>query len=262
MKPAVLLALLVTSLAAQPRISCTITPNPCPMGSNITMTFESTLSAQSLSGCGANAIISGSPTGPLSWGCTASLVSAPVFGPGSPQSFTIPTVTAAGQLAPGHYWIRVPWRTTAPLVVQPDAFFPFRIDPVGGGGGPVLSATGAPTRGQYLVLGVDDPASAGSFYQLAVSLTTNSGVPAAGGVHVALDPDPLMFLSFPSPNPVIFPDFIGFLDPTGSASPLFTPRVWIPNVQSIRGMGLAVQGAVTAPTGAVVLTNGLTFSIQ
>ncbi|NRA96669.1 MAG: hypothetical protein HRU14_10730 [Planctomycetes bacterium] len=261
MKPVVVAALLAASLAAQPRISATITPNPCPVGTPIFVTLEATQSAQSLSGCGGNAIISGSPLGPLAWGCTLSLTSAPVLGPGNPQTFSLPTSSGGTPISPGHYWVRVPWRTIAPLVVQPVAFFPFRIDPVAGGGGPVLSSTGPATRGQFLVLAINAPANAGGFYQLAISLTTNVGVPAVGGVHIALDPDPFLFLSFPSPNPQLFPDFIGFLDPSGASS-FFNPRFLIPNYQSIRGLPLAVQGAVTAPSGAAFLTNGLTFSIQ
>jgi hypothetical protein len=149
----------------------------------------------------------------------------------------------------------------SPLVVQTDAYFAFRIDPATGYGGPILAATGLPTRGQYLSLSLSDTNQVGAFYQLALSLTTNVGIAAGSGVHVALDPGPFLSLTYPNADPTLFPDFLGFLDPSGTSS-FFSPAVYIPNYTSIRGLPLAIQGAVTAPSGAVTLTNCMTFSIQ
>ncbi len=259
MKTLCFAVLLALTAAAQPRISATITPNPCPVGVNPTIRLEATVNAQSLSSCGTNAIIAGSPGGPLAWACTFPLTMAPVIGPGTPQSAVVPL--AGVTLTPGHYWMRVPWRTISPLVVQPVAYFAFRVDPANSYGGPVLSATGLPTRGQYLSLALNDTNQPGAFYQLALSLTTNVGIPAGPSVHVALDPDPFLSLTYPNADPILFPDFLGFLDPSGGSS-FFNPAAYIPNYTNLRGLPLAIQGAVTAPSGVVTLTNCLTLSIQ
>ena len=88
---------------------------------------------------------------------------------------------------------------------------------------------------------------------LAASLTTNTGLNLSPTEHLALDQDFLFYLSFPAPNPFLFTHFQGTLNVKGE----LVGAIQIPNVSTLQGAQIAVQGVVIDKNG-LTLSNGIT----
>ena len=98
----------------------------------------------------------------------------------------------------------------------------------------------------------------GQPYAVALSFTSNSGIPIPGG-HVALDNDALFALSLTA-NPNLFLNFSGLLDSIGST---FQPiHILIPAVAGVLVVPIRAQAVVVGPLGELTLSNCLTINIH
>ena len=243
---ALALAFGVAGLQAQ-EATFIFTPDAAPPG--VTRTIQVTAPPQSgidyiAIGCQLNQVWSGGPNG----------TSIPVFGPICavipiplpPCGTASATWTPPAALAPGTWWMRF-------IYLLPGTFqavtkwVDFRIDSPPE---PTLTAP-QPVTGQPWTLSLSHPTAPGAAYIAAASLTTDTGLVAAPGSILTLDPDVLFLASFPNPLPGLFTNFQGNLDGVGSA----TLTVNIPNVPGINCIGLHVQAFVIGGGTPGVLSN-------
>lgn len=214
----------------------------------VRMTNGSTQPAVLSSGCGYNAVISGSPTGPIAFQpfiCPLILITIAPCG-----SRTLNLNLPVG-LAPGPYYVRVDYSLggTGPLIQE---FMPFEI---GGGTAPVLSSTSLPQLGTTWQAGINAPSLPSALYFTAASFSANVGIPLPPSNFIALDFDLLFQLSFPTPDPLLFQNFQGVLDASGQ-SPL-PIGVNIPNAPALLWQGIILQAALLDFLGNVSTTNPL-----
>jgi hypothetical protein len=256
MRPIVLLALLANALPSQGLVSGQVSTNPVMPGQTVTFTVTNA-SSQSLnlgSGCAYAAVRQGLPSGPIVYNpiCTTILVNLPPCG-----TVTTPYTPAAG-LAPGLYWFQVRYLTGPSSVAGANImneYFPFHVlDPTQ----PVLFEVAPARVGQDLILGLSAPAQPGGVYVAAASYTSNVGFAAGPTQYVGLDLDWLFALSFPAPDPFLFSNFQGGIDPFGNAPPIV---VHVPNLPALVCKPLHVQVAVLGSTGPFVLSNPMNFAI-
>ena len=241
-------------------LSATISPNPAPQGSPITITYEASTMVYLSNGCGLTSVHQGSPAGPAVYTpfiCTLQII---LLGPGLPASVQWQGLDNSGNpVAPGTYYVRVVAYVNGTGAQLPPSYFPVRIDPPPPTPvGPILNMVGAPTRGQTLQLTINDPAEPFGTYFLAASLTTNQGLTISPTQHLALDQDILWNLSYPNPHPALFLNTLGTLDFYGYTA---APNVFIPNLANLQGWPIAFHAVVIGSTG-LKLTNPDTGSIQ
>lgn len=252
MRSFLVVVLAALPLTAQGLVSGYVSVNPVAPGqaTAFTVTNAGSVNITLGSGCAYATVRQGLPTGPITFMplCTSISLNIPPCGTAT-TSFT----PAAG-LAPGLYWFEVRYATLLGANLNRE-YFPFHVlDPAQ----PVLFPVTQARVGQDLILGLTAPNQAGGVYVAAASYTSNLGFAAGPTQYVAIDYDWLFGLSFPSPDPFLFSNFQGAIDPFGSAPPII---VHIPALPALVCKPLHVQVAVLGGTGAFVLSNPLNFSI-
>lgn len=246
----------LAAAAGAQNVCAIVSPNVVPPGvaTPLTVTVQDATGAgyQYAANCVTTSIHTGSPTGPavplfLSI-CGTTFVTVAPYGSAS-KTYNLPATLAAG-----HYFVRIRYRLvgTTTLILE---YVPFQVAPAGD---PLLTATTIAQVGQTLSMNLAAPAFPGEIYVAAASLTTNTGIPAGPGVQVALDADPVFFLSFPVPLAGVFTNFQNVLDPAGNASGI---NVTFPNDPLLAYLPFHVQAAVVPAAGSPVLTNCLNFCI-
>ena len=98
--------------------------------------------------------------------------------------------------------------------------------------------------------------SAAASWKLALSGSTNTGIPFAPGVFVSLDPDAIFNLTFPVPDPNFFVAFQGTVSPGGIVfAALVVPPLFI------GCFPINAQAGVIDAGGNVMLSNVQSFTI-
>jgi len=247
------LVLLVGGLAGAQFLAAEVSPNPVAAGQPIQIKIEATTNSDILPGCGFAAIHQGSPAGKIVYQpfiCPSIRI---VVGPGSSYTAKWNALVNNQPLTPGDYFVQLLWRPVNNPGSAWSHWVPFRVDPVSGPTAPVLSTTTATQRGQQLLVKLASPTQVNAGAFLAASLTTNNGLTLSPTQHLALDMDFLFYLSFPAPNPFLFTNFQGTLNVKGE----LVGAIQIPNIASLQGAQIAVQGAVIDKNG-LALSNGIT----
>lgn len=263
-KVVVLLSLFALPLRAQ-LLDVTVTPNPAPMGTPITLSVLASLPNQfTLGGCLVTEIRQGTPTGPTVrfFPCTFLGVAIPQCGPGAvPRTLSWNQTGAgafAGQVPPGDYYFSLSVTnglfgpvTQQSISVRIDATPPL----------PSLVQTMPATVGGIAFFQLTAAARPFDGYLTALSLSTNTGFQIPGGPFIGLDYDPLFELSFTGQLPTLLVDFTGSLDGAGQAS---TIAIVLPNDPIIQCLPLFMQSVVFPITTALPLeaTNVASFFIQ
>jgi len=247
------LILLVCGLGAAQFVSAEVSPNPVAAGQPIAIKIEATTPSDIMPGCGFAAIHAGSPAGPIVYQpfiCPSLRI---LVGPGGSYTAKWNALVNNQPLTPGDYYVQILWRPVSNPGKAWSHWVPFRVDPVSGPTLPVLSTTTAAQRGQTLLVKLSSPSQVSASAILAASLTTNTGLNLSPSQHLALDLDFLFYLSFPVPNPFLFTNFQGVLNVKGE----LVGAIQIPNVPTLQGAQIAVQGVVIDKNG-VTLSNGIT----
>lgn len=242
------LLLLVSSLGAQ-GVSVVLSPAVVPVGGtlSIAVTEANGVTLTFPSSCNFEGIVQGSPSGPIVDGPFCLLVLTNL----GPCQTSTSSWGLAPNIGPGLYYVRVSYYD--PSSSFRSEYFPFHI----GLNEPRLTSTVPARIGQSLPLSLFSPSVPSAYYAAAASFTTNTGFQALPNLFVSLDPDFLFFLSFPTPDPLLFTNFQGFLDLTGSAQ----LSVEIPNLPALLCKPLHVQAVVQSPLGAVRASSVQNFSI-
>lgn len=206
---------------------------------------------QLTNGCGYNAVVAGTPTGPVVF---APLICPLILIQIQPCGSRNTNFTAPASLTPGVYYLRIDYRIPPATNVISESF-PFSVQAAGA---PLLAATTPARIGTSLLCDLSAPAAANGYYLTGASLSTNTGFSAGPGLFLSLDLDFLFALSFPVPDPVLFTNFQNSLSPTGTATGI---GVNIPNIPQLLWKGVALQAAVVDAFGNPALTNALTFTL-
>lgn len=251
---ATVLFLLLAGLTRAQSLSVTVSPNPAPPGASITVTARDAtgLGLFTPFGCLLSAVRSGTPSGPIvaQFPCTFLPGAIPPCGSATPRT----GVWNSGAAAPGLYWFEIQ-HSVGMFGATTSEFHSVVIE--GASPVPVLSASGAATWGNPFPMSLLAPPHAGEVFFVALSLSTNTGIPLGGGQLVTLDPDALFFLTFPSPVPGLFTNFQGVLDASGSAGAILI------NFPSSSGcLPFRAQAAMVDGVGAVTLSNDLHITVQ
>jgi hypothetical protein len=253
---------LATQFAAAQQLTVTVSPNPAPLGAPITVTAQAAVpNLYTPFGCLVGEIRSGSPAGPTVrlYGCTFLGVAIPLYGSATSRTFTWDQLINPGatQAPPGVYWF--PISHTPGLFGSPTTTEWFSVtisDPANPN--PSLAAVNAPLFGQTFDMSLTaGSAHAGAAYGVALSFTSNVGIPFTGGV-ASLDPDALFSLSL-TQDPVFFANFSGVLDQAGGN--LLPIQIHIPALAGVLVVPIHAQAALFTP-GGVLLSNGLTIHIH
>jgi hypothetical protein len=252
--------LLASAIAAQ-QLSVTVSPNPAPPGSSITIQAKAAFGTlYTPNGCLVTGVTQGTPTGPTVAFSFCTLV--PVLIPlctstAAPRTYTWnQAVSGGGFAAPGDYFFHIQ-HSPAPFGAVTTETFGVRIQAPGAG--PTLAAPVAPTWGSFFTLNIAAPANPGDLYALALAGSTNFGIPTVQGPFIWLDFDLLFQLTVPPAIPA-FSTFLGALDASGAAPGLgfFIP----PAPPGISCLPLHAQAAVLDASGNLFLTNGLSLTIK
>ncbi len=227
-------------------VAATTSPDPAPNGGVVTLTIKAGAGAINLpNSAGYWAVHMDTPTGPIVPGNMSLpvIVTVPAFGTYTTQ-WQAPLLLTS---APATFFIEVrAWN--ANYSAQTTDFFPVTVNQPEA----VLFELYPALQGQPWQLALGAPTHPAAPYIAAISMTTNTGITAPGGAHIALDADPLFALSFPQPMPGLFIGMQGVLDFMGASPPIVT---LIPIVPALASMPLHIQAAVLDPvTGGIVLT--------
>jgi hypothetical protein len=242
----------VASTAWGQALCVTVSPNPAPQGASITISgfAASPNGLYSQASCFVPIIHSGTPNGPVIQALPCAFVPTPIPGCGSaapPRSYTW---TPGPQTAPGLYWFEIDW-VSVPFGAPTAEFHGVTIQ--GTPPGPVLSGAPGATWGTPYFLALSAPAHPGGGYAVALSGSTNTGLPLGPGLFLSLDVDAIFNLTFPTPDPAIFVGFQGALDGNGAASGI---AILIPPL-FFGCVPLHAQAAVIAAAG-IALSNEYT----
>jgi hypothetical protein len=247
----------VASTASGQALCITISPNPAPPATPITISGYAVspngLFSQSV--CFVPIIHSGTPNGPVIQALPCAFVPTAIPGCGSTAPPRTYTWTPGPQIAPGLYWFEIDW-VSAPFGTPTSEFHGVTIQ--GTPPGPVLSgAATTPWAAPYL-LALSAPAHPGEAYAVALSASTNTGLSIAPGLFLSLDVDAVFSLTFPTPDPALFQNFQGVLDAAGVANgiAILVPPLFLGCVP------LHAEAAVISAAGAVALSNEFSFTIQ
>jgi hypothetical protein len=256
-------ALLAASLVSAQQLCVTVSPNPAPQGVPITVTAQAAVPGlYTPFGCLISSVRSGAPNGPQVglFGCTFLSVAIPTYG--SPTSRTgvwNQTILGGGTAAPGVYWFQidhVPGQFGSPTTTE---WYSVTItDPVNPT--PVLAAVNTPNFGSTFEMSLTGDSVRDPFagYGVALSFTTNTGIPYAGGV-ACLDPDALFDLSLAQPAN-LFVNFQGALNYLAvNNAPI---QILIPSIPGILVVPIHAQAVVFPASGGFVLTNDLNIHIH
>jgi len=258
---------IITSLSLAQELCVTISPNPAPVGAPIMITAQAAHTGfYTPLGCLLSDIHIGTPTGTSCalFGCTFLPSAIPLYGsPNFRQATWNQTVLASvipgGMATPGVYYLEIRRQVgnqfNQPYVAE---FFPVTIDNPANPT-PVLSALNTPNYGSTFQMGLSAGIPhGGQPYGVALSFTTNTGIPIPGG-HVSLDNDALLALSLAA-DPSLFLNFSGVLDSVGS--PFQPIQLNIPAVAGVLVVPIHAQAVVVGPGGALTLSNDLTIHIH
>jgi hypothetical protein len=255
-------AVVAASLSPAQQLTVTVSPNPAPLGSPVTVTAQAAV--QNLFtpfGCLITSVRSGTPNGPTVrlFPCTFLPGAIPLYGsPTSRTGIWDQSVNPGGTATPGLYWFEInhtPGMFGSPTTTE---WYSVTIsdpaDPT-----PVLAAVNAPLFGSSFQMSLTaGGAHASEPYGIALSFTTNAGIAIPGG-HVSLDADDLFFLSL-AQDPTIFVNFSGNLDFLGNS---FLPiQLNIPPVAGVLVVPIHAQAVVFATGGGLLLSNDLTIPIH
>jgi hypothetical protein len=253
-------ALFAVSFSAQ-ELCVTVSPNPAPIGSLITMTghSKSSLAISTPSGCWVQSVRAGTPNGtPVQfWFCIQIPVAIPGCGTTMPRFETWDqTDLNNAQVPPGLYWFEIQWTPTpfGPVTTEWHCVTissPTATDPVLGYGGPLIWGSVVTF---FLTV---DPALVNALYAVALSGSTNTGISFGPGIFVSLDPDAIFDLTIPVPDPNYFVNFQGLV-PSGGT--VFAAAVVPPLF--IGCFPLHAQAAVIDSASNVTLSNAVSFTIQ
>lgn len=253
--PAVL-AIALAAVAPAQQLAVSVSPNPAPLGASITVSANAAYSTLFTPfGCLVTSIRSGSPTGPVVrvFPCTFLSVAIPPCGSASPPRQTIwNQAVTGGTAAPGDYWFEIQ-HSPSQFGATTTEFFCVRID--GAIPGPKLSAPAAPTWNSFFTLNIDAPLYPTEFYLVALSASTNVGIPLGPGQLLCLDDDILFSFSFPTPLP-LFQGFQSNLDSAGQSVGL---GIQFPANPGLICFPFHAQAAILPIGGGIVLTNELSL---
>jgi hypothetical protein len=260
-------AVVIAALSSGQELTVTISPNPAPLGTTITVTAQAAHSGfYTPLGCLLTDIHIGTPTGTSCalFGCTFLPSAIPLYG--SPQfrqatwnQTVLPSVIPGGMATPGVYYLEIRRQVGngfgAPYVSE---FFPVTIDNPANPT-PALAALNTPNFGSTFQMSLAAGIThGGEPYAVALSFTSNTGIPIPGA-HVALDNDSLFALSLTG-DPSLFLNFSGVLDSAGS--PFQPIQILIPAVPGVLVVPIHAQAVVVGPGGALTLSNDLTIHIH
>jgi hypothetical protein len=256
-------ALLAASLVSAQQLTVTVSPNPAPQGVPITVTAQATVPGlYTPFGCLISSVRSGAPNGPLVTpsACTFLSVAIPLYGsPTSRTGIWNGTVPGGAPAAPGVYWfeiIHVPGQFGSPNTTE---WYSVTItNPVNPT--PALAAVNTPLFGSTFEMSLTGDSARDPFasYGVALSFTTNTGIPYAGGV-ACLDPDALFDLSL-NQAPGVFVNFSGQLNYLAVNNvPI---QILIPPIAGILVVPIHAQAVVFPAAAPFILTNDLNIHIH
>lgn len=253
-------ALLAASVASAQQLSVAISPNPAPLGAPITISAEAAYGPLwTPGGCLVTSVRSGGPNGPVVrvFGCTFLAVAIPVCGTGGTPRTTVwnQLLTGNGSAAPGDYWVTIA-HSPAPFSAITTEAFCVTIEAAATD--PKLTASAAPQWGSYFAMNLDAPLYPGSIYAVALSGSTNVGIPLSPTELLCLDFDALFNFSFPAPLPP-FINFQGGLDAAGQAPGL---GIQFPPNPGLTCFPFHAQAVILDISGALVATNGLSLTVR
>jgi hypothetical protein len=252
--PCIVLAL--ATVAFSQTLSVNISPNPAAPGQTIVVTAQSLVPNEYTPfGCLLTSVSSGMPGGPNVglFPCTFLPGAIPVCGS---TSYRTGQWTPSLSQAPGQYWFQIQHHQNqfgGPAISE--WFCVTLHDPVNNPA-PALSALNMPTWGNAFQMSLSAPTAPFANYGVALSATTNVGIPYAGG-HAALDLDDVFAFSL-TQDPAFFINFSGQLDAGG-----MSPTIWllIPPIAGITCVPLHAQ-AVVFTGSPFTLSNDLSFTIK
>ncbi len=257
--PSFVLCFAIAGASPAQQLSVSISPNPAPLGASITLQANAAYGTLfTPGGCLVTAIRSGSPTGPVvrNFPCTFLAVAIPICGSASPPRQTIwNQAVTGGTAAPGDYWFQIQ-HSPAPFGATTTEFFCVRID--GAIPGPTLSAPAAPTWNSFFSLNINAPLYPTEFFVVALSGSTNVGIPLGPGQLLCLDDDFLLSLSFPMPI-ALFQGFQSYLDGAGQSAGV---GIQFPANPGLICFPFHAQAAILPVGGGIVLTNELSLSVM
>ena len=257
----------IAALSFGQELTVTISPNPAPLGQPITITAQAAHpNFYTPNGCLLSDIRVGTPTGTSAavFGCTFVPVAIPLYGSPTSRQTTwnqsvLPSAIPGGMATPGVYYFAITYQVGGGFVPPAGTeYFQVTIDnPTNAT--PALAALNTPNFGATFQMGLSAGIShGGELYAVALSFTTNTGIPIPGG-YVALDNDSLFSLSLAA-DPNLFLNFSGVLDSVGS--PFQPIQILIPAVPGVLVVPIHAQAVVVGPGGALTLSNDLPIHIH
>ncbi len=245
----------ICAVAGAQTICSTISPDPVAPGQTVTLTVTDISGAgfQFPSSCLFTTVHSGTPAGPVApWplgfcGFNAITVAA---GASATDTQAVPTNASSGL-----YYLKVQYKAVGAASYS-TSWAPFTVR-AAASTSPLLTVTAQPHVGQTMTMDVSSAADAYMPYFAAGSITTEVGI-SFPPVFVALDPDILFTLSFPTPDPFLFANFQGNLDVLGVATNL---SCFIPNIPQIVGLPLHFQVGIIDALGFPKVTNPISTCI-
>jgi hypothetical protein len=253
---AALLLAALPALARAQALSVTLSQNPAPLGTPITVTALDAYNRglYTPGGCLITSVRKGAPNGPSVgfFPCTLLPVAIPPCGSPTPRSATW---TPANNLTPDLYFIEIT-HSVGPFMPTTTEYYCVTLE--GAVPGPRLAASGPPMVGGLLALNIAAPAYPNAIYVAALSGSTNVGIALPGGQRLCLDPDLLFSLTFPVPIPGIFTNFQGVLDASGQVGNI---AVAIPNLPQLVCFPFHAQ-AVVLSGSSLIPTNDLTLYVR
>lgn len=252
--------LILTGIGSAQMLSVTMTPNPAPSMTNITISVFNRSGGPLFTpgGCLVTTIRSGSPTGPIvrAFPCTFLGVAIPACNSGLATRMTTwnQAVSPSGFATPGDYYFEI---LHSPSQFGPISAEYYCVTISGATPSPALSAVNAPVVGQPFNMAINSPSDPFAFYAVVLSFSTNVGTVVTPTLRMCLDQDALFTLTFPAPPPQAV-NFQGGLDSIGQTNSIFR---LIPNAPVISCLALHAQAGLLTITGNVVLTNDLPFTI-
>lgn len=252
--------LLLCGLVSAQALNVSISPNPAPLGANITITATSGLpNIYTPSGCLVSGIYAGSPSGPLvkSFFCISIMSSIPhCMTALPPRQYVWNQSINGGFATPGLYYASIHTYDMFNSVSLPVQYYPITI--TGPSPAPVLTMTGAPFPTAVLPITINAPANPGDFYVLAIAGSTNTGF-VVNGAFLSLDYDAFLLASLDGTHPSTFQNFSGLLDGAGLTT---APTLTIPNFPGLSCLPLHLQGVVIpSGTSTILPTNTVTFAL-
>ncbi len=252
-KPCLLAPLLVAATLFGQGITGIVSPNPVPAGAPMALSIcNGTGGLIYYSQCPQWSIRQGSPTGPvvLAPPCPPPPVPVPLnHGASANAGFVF---TPFG-LPSGSYFIDFLYANAQGAPVTET--IAFSIEGMGSTPLATLRATNPARVGQHLNLQIDAgavPGTGGAPYLVAASFSTNVGFFATPTQFCPLDLDFLLVMSIVNPDPLVFANFQGSLNPNGFRSGI---ALLLPNLPALANRPLHLQAAFQPAGGLPLLSS-------